>query len=969
MPAALRNFLFALAVLGLQVRAMAQAPGADMTPQEHLNAARAAYDGGDWPQAEALFASFVKTYESLPDTAEAARKAKPLLVVARLRQKKYAETIELLETVLTDPLLEAVFADELAFWRGICHLQLEDYEKAKLAFGQFYGEKLPYVIKLVDPHKRTHAGRRVESVILYGACLLLKDDFAGAAKFFGEQIPNLHQLNREAAGRATVLRLHALIQGADDASALALVRDTYPKMNEISQVVAFQTLSLQLGSKFLDAGRYYDAITCLQRIWPRDQLVEYQRRAQEQFIDRLELVRKQPNQDYLVFQYEGLLTRIQRELETFEKIENFDSALRLRLATAYKELGRYREAALVLEDMLSRLPADPIVEKASLSLIQCWMQVERWPKAVEAADGYLAKFKRADNPDVPMVHFLKASALHADHKSSEAELEFAGVHQLFPDHDLAPRSLFMEGICLLEQDLNQEAIDAFKDVAKRYPKSDVNEDCFYWTGMALSFDKKHAEASEHMESYLKRFNQSPRYISDATFRIAFSTFNLPDYPKAIKELRSFISGNPGSSFVEEAKLLLGDALAAEGKTEDAIVVLKNVDRSVNLKFYEEAWFRVGNIYKVTERPDEMRKHYEQFLVDNPMSNRLAEAVYWIGVSHVGTGDIEGARKSYWDVIDKYGDNAASRGVEDVLTALPKVYPGPDGQTELIGALDKLVTSSSARPTLALRAKWAQSQVLRKKQPADAQKILLAAQPLINVRLHSPRIIADVADALRESNQTAPAAALYADLRKWHPRAIEKDRAYYGLGMLALGEGKTDDALKWLGRFEQETLGSSLIAQVIGVKGDLFAKQRKFPEARAEYERIMNLPTAPRVTKAQTLLKLGDLLVAEKQDLKATAYFERVYVSYAKYRTEVASAYAKRAEALGRLQMIDKSEEVYRELALREDLATTPEAQKAVEILTKRDPDWRVRKAAEPAANPKPQPPPDHCSYPLRYSLN
>ena len=133
------------------------------------------------------------------------------------------------------------------------------------------------------------------------------------------------------------------MEAQDDAAALQLIKDTQLRMDEITQVVAFHTLSLQLGAKFLDDQRYYDAITCLQRIWTRDRLINHQRLAQETFVNRLQVVRDKPGQEYLTFQYEGLLTRIQRELDTFEKIPNFDSALRLRLATAYKELQRYRE--------------------------------------------------------------------------------------------------------------------------------------------------------------------------------------------------------------------------------------------------------------------------------------------------------------------------------------------------------------------------------------------------------------------------------------------------------------------------------------------------------------------------------------------------------------------------------------------------------------------------------------------------
>ncbi|HSJ01269.1 MAG TPA: tetratricopeptide repeat protein, partial [Verrucomicrobium sp.] len=507
-----------------------------LTPTELYNHSMAAYNAGEWARAEELFDAFIKTYGGVPETAETARKLKPLLVSSKLQQKEYEDTLPLLEEVLKDPLLDPLAADELAFWRGICHLQLDGYDEARVAFGEFYVEKLPYVPRLPATHQKVHQGRRTEALLLNGMCLMLKGEFAESARFYLQQIPGLRSSNREAAGRATVLCLHSLIEGGDDNGALRLVKETHPRMEEISQVVVFHTLSLELGSRLLENGRYYDAIACLQRIWSRDRLLSTQRRAQALFTARLEQVKAVPGQEYLTFQYEGLLTRIKRERDVFEKIPNFDSALRLRIAMAYKELERFREAALVLEDMLQRLPPDDIVRQSSLSLIQCWLQVERWPRAVQAADAYLARFNSADNPNVPMAKFLKATALHSDHRAAEAEVAFAEVSQLHAQSEMAPRALFMEGICLMEQDLNDEAIEAFAQVIKDHPKSDLTEDAGYWTGMAHSFAKRHAQARTSMEAYLRKHSGTSRYGADAQFRIAFSSFGLADYPRAIPEL-------------------------------------------------------------------------------------------------------------------------------------------------------------------------------------------------------------------------------------------------------------------------------------------------------------------------------------------------------------------------------------------------------------------------------------------------
>lgn len=916
----------------------------ELTPTELFNVARTAFDSGDWAKAETLFTKFIDTYGAVAETAEAARRLKPLLVSAKLRQKKYAETLPLLEEVLEDPQLDPGSSDELAFWKGICQFQVQDFDAAQKAFGEFYGEKQPYVARLNEVQRRVHAGRRTESVLLYGMCFLMKDDFKGAAAFYGRQIASLRQVNREAAGRATVLRFHALLECDDSAEALALVKETAAHVQDITQAVAYQVLCLQLGAGLLEDGQFYESIYVLQRIGSREKILSSQKASEALFASRLEIARKTPGQEYLAYQYESLITRIQRELDQFEKMASFDAALRLRVATAYRELGRYRECALILEEMLHGLPQDEVVKKASLSLVQCWMQINRWDKAVAAADEWLEKFGSAgSDPEVPVVMHLKAVALHAGLKANEAELVFATVHQKHPQHALAPQCLFMEGICLLEQDLNREALDAFAEVPKRFPAATaVVEDAWYWGGMALSLDKQHAAARSRMEDYLKRYTEKGAHAAEARFRIAFSSFGLAEHPRAIHELGAFIKKEPGTLMAEEAKLLLGDALGAEGRIDEALKVYPEVNPKLNARFAEEAVFRMGNIYKLAERFDEMQDHFSAFVRDHPRSARVAEAVYWLSWIHDTTGHREEARKVAWDAVAAHGNDREARGVEDVLAGMARLYPGGEGKTELKQRLDVLAGDARERKqeVLAIRLEWA-SAMSRQREDADSARQQLAAMSSrINPRVQSSRIAVDVADALRESGRLPLASAHYREIRKWHPRALEKDRVFLGLGLIAVQENLPEEALKAFVRFERETTGSPLLAQLAFTKGGLYTGLRRYPEAQGEFERLLQMPTAPRKLKAEAILQLGDLQVSQKQDLKATAYYERVYVSYGKYATVVAPAYLKRAEALERLSEPVKALEVYRELALREDLKGTPEQSTAMKRLDAGHPGWR-----------------------------
>ena len=99
-----------------------------------------------------------------------------------------------------------------------------------------------------------------------------------------------------------------------------------------------------------------------------------------------------------------------------------------------------------------------------------------------------------------------------------------------------------------------------------------------------------------------------------------------------------------------------------------------------------------------------------------------------------------------------------------------------------------------------------------------------------------------------------------------------------------------------------------------------------------YEKVLEIREIIPRTKAAALLQMGDLLVSGGELLKATAYYERLYVSYGRYGELVAAAYEKRAAILEELDRNEEALEVWSELAEREDLVDFPESARAKERL-------------------------------------
>ena len=890
-------------------------PGA-FTPEELIAKANAAFQSGDFQSAEALFLAFERDFGEEADYLEVVKKNCALIALCMITNGRTTEAGPYIEKALQLPDLPRDIAEELSFWYAIQLLQNDDYRNAQEALGKFFQQR-----------DFTYA-RRLEALTLFGACYMLQNYHKTAAEFFNHQIPNLRKApNGESyAARAVVMEMISYIESKQFDEAFLLLKREYPNMGRLTQIVSFQTLALTLGSHYMEQENYYAAIACLQRIWPRQRLLRHQEEKLAELKSRRESLTNDPRAQSALFVLDGAIKRIERELENFQKIENFDAALRLRLAMAFQRLERYREAALIMEDMLQKMEKSPVVESASLAVIQCWSQLERWPKALRAAENYLIAFgEDANNKNLPQVLFMQADAMMQMQQNSAAESVFANIARTFPDHSLANKAIFMSGFCQLLQDENDKAIASFDQVLERVANSSLGQDAFYWKGMAYSFSQRYSESKEHMGQYLEKYkDEGLKYEAEANFRRAYCTFCDADYPGSIDEFREYLVayGQSGADR-DEAHLLLGDALLGEGFADEGIAAYAAINPA-STRFFEDGYFKTGKAYKLLEQAPTMRAHYERFLLQYPDSKKMPEAVYWIGWTHVHNKDLDKAKEIYWKTILEHGDKAEFYSIEELLLALPKVYKrsGPGGLDELERDLQSnyLKADRDKKKTLTVRMLWADAMLKQQRNEINqASALLIRLAALIDPEHHNPQIVADVADALAAKKDFEKATHLYKELRKWNPISFHKARAYKGLGKIAALQGKNSEAIDYYRDYEKAAASSTDLAEIVLERIGLETGEGTKTDIKAELESLLENPAATTEHKAKALFLIGEHLAKNGEYEKATAYFERVYVVYGKYRELVAKAYYRRGEILEKMGKKTAAYEVYAELGKRSDL--------------------------------------------------
>ena len=852
------------------------------------------------------------------------------LSAALMQAAKFDRAVEAIDEALKLQKLGEAQREDLSFWRAVALLQTGQADVAHAALTEFLG-KFP------------KSSRRPDAFLLSGNALVAAGKTAEAAKVFSAIRKTPRHPHR---GRAAILELHCLIETGQDEAALTLLAEEGPDQGEnIAQIATFQTLALGLGEKMLEQDRQRDAIRALQTIWPRERLIAHQQEKLGQITASLDSLEKQMRPDvFQRAQLRQLKREVEKELANLEKIKSFDASVRFRQATAFHQQDRYRECALLLEDMLRKMEPDAVVETASLSALQSWMAIERNDKAVEASELFEKNFPKSKS--LPLVLYLRGTAQQRADRFDDAIKTFEALQSSHPSSEQAPRAFFMKGFTQLLAERNEEAAATLEEFATKYPQHELVEAANYWRGSALAFAKKFPEAREVLADHAKKFPKG-NLLAPAAFRRAYCAQSMKDYPAAEAELKAYLGKYPDGEESNEARILLGDALLAQAKSDEGKEVYGGVPADAG-RFHEDAQFKLAKVLKLEEDYAGLRELMGQYLALYPKSSRAAEALFLIGQSWRQEDQPDKAIAEYWKAIEQFGNDPSANSVEDLFLALSRLYRTDTEKLDYLAALRKLreKAENEKQEVLVVRSIWALAQAVKKTDPDLSAALLREASALAKPEMTNPVILADgaaaqLAGAADGGNEAAArrekAAQLYRDLLKWHPRAAQKDKALADLGRMAMESGDTKTALEYYGRLERDTPWSSLMGEVLMTRARLESEAGKVDAAADAYTRLLAADNVPGKLKAQALLALGELEMARNRPETAIPYYQRIYILYGKWRESVAKAYLRSGEAFEQLNDLEAARKTYAELSQSEDLASLPEVQTAREKLQKLGP--------------------------------
>jgi len=510
-------------------------------------------------------------------------------------------------------------ASEALFWQGECLFQTEKYERAKGMFEEFVRE-FPHVI-----HGRIAALR-------VGDCLYHMGDLEAARKQYGAVL-----------SESSDLSLYPL-DSLHHAALTLLENREFQKGREL----LFRAVNLDPGSK--TAREMMDAITQSYLDENReDEALRANLLLCESFggpdslgLERVSLADmrlSRPELQWPPLSLEACLDPIGVYQEFLDHCQDVDLAdeVMYRQSLGLVRRGDIERAVGNLETILSRRQPGSLRQQSGALLAYCLNTL------IQQHHG------RSECVDVIQMYKDNADFLRSEENTDKGTLLL--VADSFQNSGLLEDALAVYRL-----------VEAHKNVAQDHVLFRIGQI------LALRGDKENAK--ETLETCCKAFPRSP-YIAQVQRLLGDLSFEMMDYPTAVKWYRLTLASVPKSPEAGRVYMRLGQALKRSGRPKEAVDALETAIAGMEL-FKEQSWAKkllgeslaeLASCYDETGRLSEAAGYYQRIVRLSPSEDQVNWALYRLGESHRKMGNMEMMGQAFEDLDKRSTDSLWTRLAE------------------------------------------------------------------------------------------------------------------------------------------------------------------------------------------------------------------------------------------------------------------------------------------------------------------
>ena len=889
---ALRAFLF-FATFG----ALSLLPAQEniVTLQETLARGQAALAAGDYASALTAFKSIETTFGREPEVKEKIFRLtiQPLHAYAALQSGETETAIRLFEAFVQDFPDDRSRLSFVLFNLARAYSEVDQKNEAIETYRRFVA---------IDPIRSEAALATLEAVRLMFESARDDEAFQALDNVYANQGEGLLRTKARLMALQKALELKRIEQ------ARQYMLETDWSIDEMPELTVLTFAALQMGHELLATKEYADAIRCYRLVPPYDQLIAAQANRLEETRALFEARRQsvglyQGGQFWTQF-YTRLIARLEAQLKGLREADDYSAGLYLSYGQAYLLAGRPSEAWILFE----HLARDPKLSKQQQSeahyrWILAAIQVGVWEDAYKIAKGFGRRFP--DSPLLPDALYLLGSAHQEAREYRDAIKVYTEFLNRHIDHTLAPRTLFLRGFNYNLMNQPIEARSDFEAFIERYPSHMLYSEALLWRALTFFSERDYTQTLEALDSLASEV-KGQRLEPEVAYRQAATLYAMRDYEGALASIQQYLEKYPRHSRADEARVLLGDIQMGRGELSMARAIFMAIDPSAG-HLYTYAVFQAGKILRAVagdaEDPkqrerflDAQLEHFKNYLLRDDVRSRerISEALYWIGWTHLERDEEDAAREVFAQALELYGDAIDSEEVPNIIDAFARIEKrllevGLSEREARLKAwieLEKFKAIEANRLTYFARLNlYLQAMV----PPDDPTNLIFEIVENVPVERIDAEGLGRIAASLVDKYPRVAEDYLIA-LEDEYPDSRHYSFALYTRAQLLMQKGDFEEARWHLAQFRAESPMHPLSIDVTLDYAETLTQTGDYEQARTVLEDLLRLRQAKGRPHAKALLALSRNTEAAGDLKRAVPYAQRVYNVYRGYPELAAEAY-------------------------------------------------------------------------------
>ena len=715
--------------------------------------------------------------------------------------------------------------------------------------------------------------------------------------------------------QAVVWLAQSYIESNQGSKVIELLPDMLTKAPKARLSIEFNLALLNGGDKMFAAQQDVLALLFYNLVLPPARLLEANQKLEADLVRQRSQVIK-GGQIELVVDINRRIQDLQNERALLEETPDFSEDLLMRIAQAYFGEKRFYEAFWTFWKIYQDYPNGKLAEDSCYGAFALAAQLEQDAKAKEAGLKYMESFSSPEGSHWEDVS-LQLGQIFVRNKEYATAIEFyTEILKSKPEHTYRDQILFMLGFSQFQEARFADSRQTFQALSRDFPSSDKASPAIYWIGMTYLFEDNYKDALDAFNRFAEKSTDGKLH-EDASFRSAVCLYGLENYPSAAQKLEQFLKEFPADSLTPEAHTLLADCYGATGELEKAMDHYKQVeDCAIKQSQIDYAALQIGRIYEQLEQFKEMEDWFGRYLEKYAISGDYTQAIYRKGFAQQAQGKSKEALDTYWQAIEKYGDDPKAMGIDIIVDAYCEESRALNGShpLDVIRAAALTATQQKER-TRALRFERALAQ-------RNAPGVPSAFTPA-DIEAASPAVLLWMAQAAAKTNPALAESAARAAIDKFGPTQWTGE-AFLRLGDFAFERRDWKQAETAFNKAIRNSPMNTTAARATIRLGDAQFAQAHYEEAIKRYQEVLQVKEWKGELWPEALYMVGESLRTQGKEKEAYAYFQRIYVLYPHYKEWTAKAYLRCAEISEKLGLKDDAMRTLGEMLANQSLRSTSE---------------------------------------------